>query len=96
MTSLDSAKNGLERELKDAPYVKGFLWGNAATNRKIKKYIIESVKEGVDAGDCIDWFKSLLSNNEITDEYEKPVSPNTYSGDIHQMYDILKRYEETL
>jgi hypothetical protein len=39
ITKLESAKQALERELKDFPYVKDFLWGNAATQRKIDNYI---------------------------------------------------------
>ncbi len=93
MPNLMSAKNILEEELKNVPHVKEYLWGHASTKRKIENYIIESVKAGVDAGDCIDWFKSLLSNYQITDEYEKPVSPNTYSSDMQLMYDILSRYK---
>jgi hypothetical protein len=96
MTQLESAKNILEQELENCPYVKDFLWGNAATHRKIENYIIESVKAEVDMSDCVAWFKSLLHDNQIKDEYEKPVSPNTYSSDIQLLYNILVRYMRTL
>jgi hypothetical protein len=92
MADLESAKSILCRELEDCPYVKDFLWGNAATQRKIQNYVIESVKAGVDSGDCIDWFKLLLRDNGIDDEYKRPISLNTYSSDIQLLYDTLIRH----
>jgi hypothetical protein len=96
MPNLQSAKNMLEMELKEAPYVKDFLWGNAATRRKIEDYIIESVKAELDVADCIEWFKALLQDNQITDEYEMPLHINTYSKDIRCLYDIVSHYIRTL
>ena len=92
MNRLESIKNILSNELENCNHVKDYLWGNAATQRKIDDYIIESVKAGVNVGDCIEWFKALLQDNDITDEYNKPIPTNTYSGDIHHLYDILARY----
>ena len=84
MSKLNSAKEILRSDLVDAPHVHDNLWGNATTMRKIENYVIESVKAGVGAGDCTDWFNDLLNEFEIEDK--------GYSSTLSFMFNILNRY----
>ena len=90
---LESAKNRLMSELENPPHLinKNYLWEKKYTGWRIKDYVIASHKENVSVGDCKDWFKGLLQENEIGDEYEN-LYGNSYSKDIERMYDLLTRY----
>ena len=88
---LNTAKSILERELKEATYVKDNPLGNAATDQKIKNYIIASIKENANKSDCLDWFNNLLKQNKVNDSKEY-----SCSDVVEFAYEILKRYTQEL
>ena len=84
---LETAKIILTDDLKDSPYVKENLYGNAATRRKIENYIIESALLNVERAACIDWFVSLLTENGVR---QKEIDSTRLKAELQFM--IIERY----
>lgn len=88
-TDFETAKSILERELKDAPYVKNGLLEGALPPLKVMDFVIQAVIANKDKSECMDVFRKILNDNKIEDKYEA-----SYSSIVEQFFEILKRYKE--
>lgn len=69
-TNLESAKELLAEELIKCGYVNN-LYENAASERKLENYIIESVLANIIKGDCLQWLEDRLTENNIDESVKK-------------------------
>ena len=87
MKELDNAKETLKRECVDCAYVLTGptpLYGNAGSSRKLKSYILESVKKNIGAENCVFWLDNLLIEHSVKDA-DRSVTINKVKAE----YEIL-------
>jgi len=71
-TNLESAKELLAEELIKSGYVNN-LYENAASERKLENYIIESVFANIIKGECLQWLEYKLTENNKEESVKKEI-----------------------
>ena len=92
MVKLDNAKKALEREFEDSSHVlRGTvpLYGESGSRRKLRAYVLESVKKDIGTEDCTSWLDILLKKYNIEDANRL----NTISK-VKAQYEILDWYRK--
>ena len=87
-TDFETAKSILERELKDAPYVKDNLLGNAASSRKVMDFVIAAINSNMDRAKCLGDLRKILEENDVDNVYS-----TTYDTIVGLLFEILERYK---
>jgi len=77
MNNLESAKNNLINELKNMPYTRRDLLGNAACARKIRELIIANILNMVEQSTCVDELNDLMvvELGVLEEDFKKEILP---------------------